>query len=226
MTNDDPFLLDLADAVLEGRPLDWTAAIANASDTYRPLILDFQSLAAVASLGATSTVSESASPARVFDDTRTQPATWGPLAILNRIGRGRFGDVYRAIDPRLDRPVALKLLRHREHGRSAAESAVIDEGRLMARVRHPNVVTVYGAERIDGRVGLWMELIDARRSKRNSASMVHFPGTRLHKSGSICVVLWRPSTERGSCTAISRHKTSCEITTVAFSSPISEPGSI
>jgi len=30
----------------------------------------------------------------------------------------------------------------------------------MARVRHPNVVTIFGAERIDGRVGLWMEFVD------------------------------------------------------------------
>ena len=36
---------------------------------------------------------------------------------------------------------------------------MIEEGRLLARVRHPNVVTVYGAERIGGRVGVWMELV-------------------------------------------------------------------
>ncbi len=39
---------------------------------------------------------------------------------------------------------------------------MIDEGRLLARVRHPNVVTVYGADRIDGRVGLWMEFVRGR----------------------------------------------------------------
>ncbi len=32
----------------------------------------------------------------------------------------------------------------------------------MARVRHPNVVTIYGAERIDGRTGIWMELLSQR----------------------------------------------------------------
>ncbi len=37
---------------------------------------------------------------------------------------------------------------------------VIEEGRLQARVRHPGVVTIYGADRIDDRVGLWMELIE------------------------------------------------------------------
>src|SRR5262249_50567281 len=33
-------------------------------------------------------------------------------------------------------------------------------GRLLARVRHPNVVTVYGADRIDGRAGICMEFVD------------------------------------------------------------------
>ena len=99
-------------------------------------------------------------------DTRAALGSWGPLSITSHLGRGRFGDVYRAWDRRLDRPVALKLLR-----RAAADdqtdtgSAVIDEGRLMARVRHPNVVTVYGAERIDGRVGLSMELVEGRTLK-------------------------------------------------------------
>ncbi|MCA1563956.1 MAG: serine/threonine protein kinase, partial [Acidobacteria bacterium] len=39
---------------------------------------------------------------------------------------------------------------------------MIEEGRLMARVRHPNVVTIYGAQRIAGRTGLWMEFIQGR----------------------------------------------------------------
>ena len=82
--------------------------------------------------------------------------TWGPLTILERIGSGTFGEVYRARDPRLNRQVALKLLRRRDR----RGATVIEEGQLMARVRHPNVVTVYGAERIDGRVGLWMEFVD------------------------------------------------------------------
>ena len=88
--------------------------------------------------------------------------TWGPLTIVEPIGRGSYADVYLAHDPRLDRPVALKLLRHRDGRGTAVESEVIDEARLLARVRHQNVITVYGAERIDGRAGIWMELVDGR----------------------------------------------------------------
>ena len=39
---------------------------------------------------------------------------------------------------------------------------MIHEGRLLARVRHPNVVTIYGAEQVGDRVGLWMELVRGR----------------------------------------------------------------
>jgi serine/threonine-protein kinase len=84
---------------------------------------------------------------------------WGPLVVLAKIGRGSFGDVYRAWDPRLHREVALKLVSD-----TAPHSATpaFEEGRLLARVRHPNVVTVYGAERIANRVGIWMEYVRGR----------------------------------------------------------------
>ena len=144
MADDEPLSSELADAVLDGRPLDWAAAAAAASESQRPLIAHLQAIAGIAEFGLNT------------------PLTWGPLTILGRIGRGSFGDVYRARDPKLDRPVALKLLRHRDHTGDEDESAAITEGRLMARVHHPSVVTVYGAERIDGRVGIWMQLVDGR----------------------------------------------------------------
>ena len=87
--------------------------------------------------------------------------TWGHLRVLEPIGRGAFGEVYRAWDTRLAREVALKLLPATAKTLRQATS-IIEEGRLLARVRHPNVVTIYGAERIDDRVGLWMEFVNGR----------------------------------------------------------------
>jgi len=92
------------------------------------------------------------------DDETADPRGWGHFLILGRIGRGSFGNVYRAHDTKLQSDIALKLMR--EDGDSRANVArVLKEARLLARVRHPNVVTVYGADQIDGRVGLWMELV-------------------------------------------------------------------
>jgi eukaryotic-like serine/threonine-protein kinase len=80
---------------------------------------------------------------------------WGALELRGKIADGSFGSVYLAWDPALERQVALKVLR--AAGRSRA---VIQEGRLLARVRHPNVVTVYGVDEYEGSVGLWMEWVE------------------------------------------------------------------
>ncbi len=99
---------------------------------------------------------------RVLPPPSTRPLEqWGHLELIEQIGQGSFGNVYRARDTRLDRDVALKLLRK---GRQTSELAekILHEGRILARVRHRNVVTVFGAEERDGRVGLWMEYIRGR----------------------------------------------------------------
>ena len=85
-----------------------------------------------------------------------------PGAASSGSGSGTFGEVYRAWDRHLEREVALKLLRPASRSTSDDDphsSRIAREGRLLARVRHPNVITVYGVEVHDGRVGLWMELI-------------------------------------------------------------------
>ena len=87
---------------------------------------------------------------------------WGHLRLIESVGRGAFGQVYRAWDSHLDREVALKVIRAPAAGSGSARSAFIEEARLLARVRHPNVVTVYGADRVDGQSGLWTEFIRGR----------------------------------------------------------------
>ena len=91
------------------------------------------------------------------DDRRV---SWGPLIVREKVGHGSFGDVYRAWDPSLEREVALKLVP--ETTTTQSVSHAFEEGRLLARVRHPNVVTVYGVERVEGRVGIWMEFVPGR----------------------------------------------------------------
>jgi hypothetical protein len=57
--------------------------------------------------------------------------------------------------------VALKLVKIPEVN-AASASLVLREGRMLARVRHPNVVTVFGATKAGNEVGLWMELVRGR----------------------------------------------------------------
>src|SRR4029453_2654500 len=89
------------------------------------------------------------------------PAAPGsPPSLREVIGRGAYGTVYRAWDPRLDREVALKLIPE-SIGPGYAEAG-IPQARLLAKINHPNVVTIYGAARAEGMVGLWMELIEGQ----------------------------------------------------------------
>ena len=82
--------------------------------------------------------------------------------LLEKIGEGGFGETFRARDPNLERDVALKLLKPDASRQEEIAGRVTREGVRLARVSHANVVTVYGAERIDGRVGLWMEFVRGR----------------------------------------------------------------
>ena len=72
------------------------------------------------------------------------PRAYGALgryALLEMIGHGGMGVVWKAYDPVLDRKVALKLLA----SPSATRGTVVSEAQAMARVQHPNVITVYDA---------------------------------------------------------------------------------
>jgi serine/threonine-protein kinase len=81
--------------------------------------------------------------------------------IASRLASGSFGQIYRAHDPQLNRPVALKLLR-RDITLFRPVDRLLAEARTLAQVRHSNVVTVHGADVRDGRAGLWMELVDGQ----------------------------------------------------------------
>lgn len=63
----------------------------------------------------------------------------GRYVTLGTLGRGGGGEVFSAFDPVLDRKVAIKLL----HGSEETKPALIREGRMLAKVSHPNVLEVY-----------------------------------------------------------------------------------
>ena len=80
--------------------------------------------------------------------------------IIQELGSGGFGMVWRAWDPKLERPVAIKLLHDRidDDGRSAQR--LRREAMAAASVSHPNVVAVYDVGVHEGRVFIAMELVE------------------------------------------------------------------
>ena len=165
MPRSDSRVDSLLNAILDGSPVDWPAVESSSADQ-QALVRQLRVLAAVADVHRGFPSERSPSPQSVLPPGAAGgediPETWGHLHLLERIGRGAFGEVYRAWDPRLDREVALKLLPADPLAGQPSASVLIHEGRLLARVRHPNVVTIYGAEQIADRIGLWMELVRGR----------------------------------------------------------------
>jgi eukaryotic-like serine/threonine-protein kinase len=81
----------------------------------------------------------------------------GRYLIVEGVGAGGMGTVYAAYDTLLDRKVALKVL---TGGHAAAPARVLAEAAAMARLQHPNVVTVHDVGVVGGLTYLSMELVD------------------------------------------------------------------
>jgi eukaryotic-like serine/threonine-protein kinase len=92
----------------------------------------------------------------------------GRYLVTGTVGQGGMGVVLSGHDPRLDRPVALKVLRPDLWGGAGAagQDRLAREAQAMARLSHPNVVTVYEVGQLDDAPYLAMELIEGETLRR------------------------------------------------------------
>ncbi len=164
MAEDSEVLLRVAAAIADRTPVDWRSCEATSPG-------DVSQLEALKRLEALASAYRSLQdPAAPGEDSAVPPGRhdpgqepalfeWGHLKALEKLGDGSFGEVFRAYDPLLDRDVALKLRRPEADTPAAGRRRFIHEARRLARVRHPNVVVVHGADVHAGRVGLWTDLV-------------------------------------------------------------------
>ncbi len=95
--------------------------------------------------------------------------TLGRYVVLELLAAGGLGQVYVAYDPKLDRRIALKLLRPSSSGRRQDEEAqrwLLREAQAMAKLSHPNVVPVHDVGMFGESVFVAMELIEGQTFTR------------------------------------------------------------
>jgi eukaryotic-like serine/threonine-protein kinase len=117
--------------------------------------------------------------------------------VLGTLGRGGMGVVYKAFDPELDRPIALKLVAVNGFGSDADESRarLLREAKTLAQLSHPNVVGVHDVGSHEGDVFVAMEFVagqtlrkwlDGTRTPREILAVFRAAGAGLgaaHKLG-------------------------------------------
>ena len=130
-------LLTLAESVADGAAVDWEAAELRASVEDRAVV---RQLRVLATLGLLHRSLPASADAPIAPPAPTRPLAaigkWGHLSLLERLGGGTFGEVYRAWDAQLERQVALKLLRAGDGRQDPNGLRIVQEARLLARIRH------------------------------------------------------------------------------------------
>ena len=80
--------------------------------------------------------------------------------IVDELGQGGMGVVYKAFDPELGRPIALKLLNTRSDASDVLRGRLLREAQALARLSHPNVIAVHDVGTFDDDVFIAMEFVD------------------------------------------------------------------
>ena len=91
---------------------------------------------------------------------RTYEVIFGPYLILDKVGEGGMGKVYRAVECPSGRLVALKVVRQHLMANKTVKGRYKKEAAAAASLDHPNVVKLFGADEINGRYYLAMEYVD------------------------------------------------------------------
>ena len=89
-------------------------------------------------------------------------ARFGRFDLLQKIGEGGMGVVYKARDSRLDRLVAIKVLPESRAVDADRRARFIHEAKASSALNHPNIVTIHEVGEQDGRTFMVMEFVDGK----------------------------------------------------------------
>ncbi|HKO55775.1 MAG TPA: serine/threonine-protein kinase, partial [Thermoanaerobaculia bacterium] len=100
----------------------------------------------------------------------------GPYRLISRLGMGGMGEVWRAEDTRLLRPVAIKILSEAIASDPEWKERFFREARTIAQLNHPNIATIYNIEESPQGLFIAMELVEgeslAAKLKRGPLTLV------------------------------------------------------
>lgn len=163
---DDTLLLKIAEDIADGKAIDW-AALATRVDAAA-----LRRMRQIAELAGNFSVAQQAVDAEL-GSIRAQrgPAKFAHLDLLDEIGRGSSGIVYRAFDPLLQRAVALKLC----NPDGSIADDLLREAQQMARIDHPGVLKIHGAQIVDGQVGFWSDLVEGESIAQRLETTTRLP---------------------------------------------------
>jgi len=113
----------------------------------------------------------------------------GPYSILELVGAGGMGEVYKAYDQRLQRNVAIKFLSHRFAADAASFQRFEREARAASSLSHPNICTVHDMGELQGRPYLVMELLEGQSLKDRIAGSALATGELASISRQVCAAL-------------------------------------
>ena len=94
------------------------------------------------------------------------PEKIGKYRVVDRIGRGGMGMIFKAHDPILDRQVALKVISPEVEVTDELRTRFFREAQACAKLNHPNIVTVYDMGEDNGRLFIVMELLEGEELRR------------------------------------------------------------
>ncbi|MGJ8663359.1 MAG: serine/threonine protein kinase, partial [Marinicella sp.] len=143
----------LLNQLAEGSEVEWdTQEIKNRTDA--ELLAQLKKIHDIQKVFTT----QNSTPDQAEDKPLKTLFEWGHLQVLEKLGEGGYGEVFRSFDPVLNREVALKLLKPDQLA-TFHSKLFIEEAQRIARVRNRHVLAIHGAAVNDGRAGFWSDLI-------------------------------------------------------------------
>jgi serine/threonine-protein kinase len=181
----DEILAALIDRLAEeqraGRHPDPEAAARDHPD----LLPELKELWAVAQFAGLASRHESGSPAGSTQTLRAPsdapptptalPREFGDFELIEELGRGGMGVVYKARQKSLNRIVALKMVREAHLATADDRARFRTEAEAAARLKHPNIVTVYEVGTVDGQAYFCMEYVAGQTLAQRVAADGPFP---------------------------------------------------